>query len=101
MGCEYFEISYPFILADKGIAIQSRYDSIIEAGKFDALAGYDIKTIDLKSPNFENDHNILLKGCECFTCKSNLTRAYIHHLLKCHELNANTLLTLYYYCLKI
>jgi tRNA-guanine family transglycosylase len=95
MGCDHFEVSYPFLLADKGVAIQSHYDGIIVKGTaFETLIGYDIHTADLKSEIYQNDHTVLLKDCECFTCKSGLTRAYIHHLLKCHELNANTLLTL-------
>jgi queuine tRNA-ribosyltransferase subunit QTRTD1 len=36
----------------------------------------------------------LVDGCECFTCK-NHHRAYIHHLLKCHEMTAWVLLQMY------
>jgi len=36
----------------------------------------------------------LVDECECFTCQ-NHHRAYIHHLLKCHEMTAWVLLQMY------
>ena len=39
-------------------------------------------------------------GCDCFTC-TNHSRAYIHHLLQCHEMTAAVLLdihNIHHYC---
>jgi queuine tRNA-ribosyltransferase accessory subunit len=49
---------------------------------------------DLFAPENEEDMGPLVDSCECFTCK-NHHRAYIHHLLKCHEMTAWVLLQLY------
>ena len=36
-----------------------------------------------------------MENCNCFSCKTNQSRAYIHHLLLCHELTGTTLLSLH------
>ena len=46
---------------------------------------------DLFSEENEAAMGPLVDGCECFTCKKH-HRAYIHHLLKCHEMTAWVLL---------
>jgi queuine tRNA-ribosyltransferase accessory subunit len=43
----------------------------------------------------EDDMSGLVPGCECFTCTHH-HRAYIHHLLKCHEMTAWVLLQVYF-----
>jgi tRNA-guanine family transglycosylase len=37
------------------------------------------------------DKRPILPGCPCYTCQ-NHNRAYIHHLLQCHEMLASVLL---------
>jgi hypothetical protein len=49
---------------------------------------------DMFDSSNEVDMGALVEGCECFTCK-NHHRAYVHHLLKCHEMTAWVLLQLY------
>jgi len=46
---------------------------------------------DMFLPENEAVMGPLVEGCECFTCKNHY-RAYIHHLLKCHEMTAWVLL---------
>jgi queuine tRNA-ribosyltransferase accessory subunit len=46
---------------------------------------------DLFSAENETVMAPLVDGCVCFTCKKH-HRAYIHHLLKCHEMTAWVLL---------
>ena len=36
----------------------------------------------------------LMPGCDCFTC-TNHSRAYVHHLLQCHEMTASVLLDIH------
>ena len=38
----------------------------------------------------------LLPGCECYTCERYM-RAYVHHLLQCHEMTAAVLLDIHNY----
>lgn len=46
---------------------------------------------DLFQMENEADVSALVDGCQCFACK-NHHRAYVHHLLKCHEMTAWILL---------
>ncbi len=102
LGCRYFEVSYPFDISDLGKCIVSNNPEAFEHTvhltlndlKDVQLNNVDLKLLDLNDKIFETDTNIIKQGCQCFTCKGNYTRAYIHHLLKCKELNANLLLIL-------
>ena len=49
------------------------------------VAGGDAFKINLWALSYRRDPRPLLPGCDCFTC-SNHSRAYIHHLLQCHEM---------------
>ncbi len=92
LGIDHIEGSYPFMIGENGKCISSGYE--IEYENYDNTNNfnYDVKIMDLNDCVYENDHTILVNGCKCFTCSKNYTRAYIHHLLKCTELNATTLL---------
>jgi queuine tRNA-ribosyltransferase subunit QTRTD1 len=107
IGCRLFEVSLPFDLSDTGKCILSNfYDNfkdfefnIRESQNLKSLENidfsqYDLNLIDLNEIKYESDTHVIKENCQCFTCKGNYTRAYIHHLLKCHELNANILITL-------
>jgi queuine tRNA-ribosyltransferase accessory subunit len=48
---------------------------------------------DMFNSTNEADMGPLAEGCECFTC-TNHHRAYVHHLLNCHEMTAWVLLQL-------
>jgi queuine tRNA-ribosyltransferase accessory subunit len=50
---------------------------------------------DLFNKENEMDLAPLVKDCLCFTCK-NHHRAYIHHLLICHEMTAWVLLQMFF-----
>ena len=42
--------------------------------------------IDISKSVFTLDNKIILDNCDCYTCQSGFTRAYLHHLYKCKEL---------------
>jgi len=103
MGCNYFNVGYPFDSAEKGLAINSNYfkneeisdtSGLDDVNIIDLAKKKEIKLIDLNDRIFEVDSEVLKPGCDCFTCKSNYTKAYIHHLLKCKELNASILIAM-------
>jgi queuine tRNA-ribosyltransferase subunit QTRTD1 len=52
------------------------------------------QTINLWDDNFCDDIRPLLAECQCYSCQ-NHTRAYVHHLLKTHEMLATVLLMRY------
>jgi len=74
-------------MSDLGIALDFNLHTRIEGNKMPL--GRDMFAI-------ENEADVapLVSGCRCFTCK-NHHRAYVHHLLKCHEMTAWTLLQMY------
>lgn len=43
---------------------------------------------------YREDFGPLEEGCNCYTC-THYSRAYVHHLLKCHEMNGSTLATIH------
>jgi queuine tRNA-ribosyltransferase subunit QTRTD1 len=49
---------------------------------------------DLFETENEDTMEPLVHGCQCYTCRKHY-RAYIHHLLKCHEMTAWVLLQMY------
>lgn len=103
MGCEYFEISYPFMISELGLCIISNLEiqkpQSTKEGENESQNEnknlikftYDLKKIDLSDKAFELDNNIIRNGCKCFTCTKGYSRAYIHHLIKCNELNGKIL----------
>ena len=42
--------------------------------------------IDISQTKFRLDKQVLDSSCDCYTCASGFTRAYLHHLYKCKEL---------------
>ena len=74
-------------MSDIGIALDFNLHTSIEGDKI-PLGRDMFATVN------EADVTPLVSGCQCFTCK-NHHRAYIHHLLKCHEMTAWVLLQMY------
>src|SRR5271170_2025351 len=74
-------------MSDLGIALD-----------FNLNTGLKEKKIPLGTDLFEKENEDamepLVDGCLCYTCQKHY-RAYIHHLLKCHEMTAWVLLQMY------
>ena len=41
--------------------------------------------LNIKSARYIEDTRPIEEGCDCYACKNNFSRAYIHHLIKCDE----------------
>lgn len=82
-------------------AAPSHISSVIKAGAdmFDCVAptrlarcgllyhpDFSKERIDINKAIFANDHIPLLPGCDCYTCQSGFSRAYLHHLFRSREL---------------
>ncbi len=50
--------------------------------------------INIMNAKFREDFTPIDEGCECYTCK-NYTRAYLAHLFRAKEIQANTLATIH------
>ena len=74
-------------MSDLGIALDFRLTDTV-SGEKKPLG------VDMFAEEHEESMAPLVEGCECHTC-TNHYRAYIHHLLKCHEMTAWVLLQLY------
>ena len=58
-----------------------------------------VGVLKIRNAVHKNQHDPVDSNCECYTCK-NFSRAYLHHLDKCGEMLASTLMSihnLYYY----
>ena len=53
---------------------------------------FDLKMNDLNDLKYETNNEILKENCQCFTCTKGYSKAYIHHLIKCNEINGKILL---------
>ncbi len=51
--------------------------------------------INLKNAQYQNDFNVLETGCDCYTCQSGYSKAYIRHLFVCNETLGGRLLTIH------
>ena len=49
--------------------------------------------LNLKNARFAHDHGVLDEGCDCPACAGGFTRAYIHHLVRQHEMLGGILLS--------
>ena len=51
--------------------------------------------INLLNSKYKNDKNPIMTGCNCYTCKSGFSRAYIRHLLIENETLGSRLMTIH------
>ena len=67
-----------------------------EDAKRRLLTGGDAFKSNMWALAYRADKRPLLPGCECYTCERYM-RAYVHHLLQCHEMTAAVLLDIHNY----
>eukprot|EP00899_Mesostigma_viride_P008366 jgi/Mesvir1/17530/Mv08782-RA.1 len=99
-GLDLFESSYPHSMTVNGFAITFEVD--MDAGAHVATGGSASREeeverssrVNLRCLTHRKSRAPILKGCSCYTCK-NHTRAYLHHLLNCHEMTAEVLLEIH------
>eukprot|EP00796_Vickermania_ingenoplastis_P011417 gene11417-7921_t len=84
----FIESSFPWNLAQKGIAIVLPSSATTTPQRNEALL------LDLHDHTYKLDISPLQDGCNCFTC-SRHTRAYVHHLLSVQEMNSPILLVMH------
>ena len=113
LNCDYLELSYPFYVSEMGLSIVSNIkvpsgtknikNSSEENTQISSEENfmYDLKMMDLSELKYESDNEILREGCTCFTSSKGYSKAYIHHLIKCNEINGKILLIMYFFLLKL
>lgn len=81
-GIDMFDCVFPTRVARNGMAMV--WTSTSKNGR-----------LVMKNAQFTHDHSVLEEGCQCYACRNNFTRAYIHHLIKAEEIFGLRLLTLH------
>jgi len=99
-GVDLFDGAYAHDATRAGCALifpQSEQDvhvsSLPLAGDGSTPVGDGFK-VNLRAECFSRDARPLLPGCACFACARH-SRAYLHHLLACHEMLGDVLLDLH------
>jgi len=52
-------------------------------------------TVRVRNAQYERDTRPIEEGCDCYTCRSGFSRAYLRHLDRCNEMLAPMLGTLH------
>lgn len=110
LGFNFFESSYPFDLAEKGLALNFWPEEWLETyqnydGYKDFLEGNRLKddlevfyrkvpVLDMKNTEFMSHHDSLIPTQETYPFRE-YSKAYICHLLNNDEMTGNVLLTLH------
>jgi len=55
-------------------------------GKVRFVSEFPHERLDIAKGIWRNDPQPIREGCDCYTCKSGFSRAYLHHLFKSREL---------------
>lgn len=76
-GYGYFEVNYPFALAEKHLLLVREGDKYVER-------------VPVKHENLDP----VDKNCKCETCTRHC-ESYIAHLIECHEMTANVLINIH------
>ncbi|CAG9328574.1 unnamed protein product [Blepharisma stoltei] len=92
-GITFFESCWPFILAEKGKALDLPLVNFEDAENIEDMDFYEPE-LDLNDEKFAMQKGALVENCECLTCKQH-HRGYIYHLLRVKEMGGNTLLAIH------
>lgn len=77
-GIDVFDDSYVTIVSELHRALMFSFDLNQQ--------GVEQPEIELMNEKFAEDFSPISETCECFACAQKYTKAYIHHLLKTHEI---------------
>jgi queuine tRNA-ribosyltransferase len=107
-GATHIEAYFPFLLAERGIALSLERPSApvpvsggSAASSSSSSSGGGVASPavlpplqELRDPAFRVDPRPLSHQCRCYVCQRH-SRAYLHHLLTVQEMNATILLALH------
>lgn len=75
------ELSVPLIQALVNMGVQYLSSDLPAHDGYQGLVYYKKEQISLKDETYRLDFNVIDEQCPCPTCKQQLTRSYLHHLL--------------------
>ncbi len=80
-GVDMFDCVAPTRMARNG----SLYYGEIRGNEFESE--YPKGRLNIDNNKFTNDLNVIMDGCDCYTCRSGYSRGYLRHLYKAKELS--------------
>lgn len=86
-GADMFDCVAPTKLARSGLVYHG--ELVIPSNdiyKAEIWSEYENQRISLSQRRFFDDVRVIDDQCDCYTCQSGYSRAYLRHLLKTHEL---------------
>lgn len=81
MGFDMFDCVAPTRLARNG----ALYTGRLEGNK--VVSEHEHNRLNIRAKRYELDTGVIDPDCNCYTCRSGYTRAYLHHLSKTQELS--------------
>lgn len=84
-GFDMFDCVGPTRLARNGAVYSGAMEVVDGLPKY--VSPYAKGRLNIGRSEFAHDTKVLNPGCDCHTCKSGYTRAYLHHLYKAQELS--------------
>ncbi len=85
MGFDMFDCVGPTRLARNGALYHGGL--ILEDSKFRFVSKFDQGRLNIGKTEFQQDDEVIMKGCDCYTCQAGYTRAYLNHLYRTKELS--------------
>ncbi len=85
LGFDMFDCVNPTRLARNGALYVGELVSV--SGKLAFVSDFDKSRLRIGTSKYKTDQSIIQPGCDCYTCQSGYSRAYLHHLYKSAELS--------------
>jgi queuine tRNA-ribosyltransferase len=85
MGFDMFDCVGPTRLARNGALYHGHLEQ--DKDKFKFISKFKNGRLNIGRVDFKTDDGVIMEGCDCYTCKSGYTRAYLSHLYRSKELS--------------
>jgi queuine tRNA-ribosyltransferase len=97
MGFDMFDCVAPTRLARNGALYSGElvHSSAPNQAPIHFASAFAKGRLNIGRAEFAVDRSVIQADCDCFTCQSGYTRAYLHHLYKTQELSYYRLATLH------
>lgn len=85
MGFDMFDCVGPTRLARNGALYHGHLEQ--NKDKFKFVSQFKNGRLNIGRADYKTDDEVIMKGCDCYTCRSGYTRAYLNHLYRSKELS--------------
>ncbi len=85
VGFDMFDCVAPTRLARNGALYEGKLELV--DGSYKVVSDFPKSRLPIGNSRFALDQQPIQHDCDCYTCKSGYTRAYLHHLFRSKELS--------------